>query len=376
MSATSLAAHAAVFESPRLRMRRVSEQDAPFILALLNDPGWLRYIGDRGVRTLGDARRYIEQGPCRMYAEHGFGLYLIERKDDGAPLGLCGLIRRDTLPDVDIGFALAEPFRGQGYAFEAAAATLRYARESLKLARVVAIALPENHASTRLLERLGLRFERTIAFGPAGEELNYFGTTPEFAVDAGNPPSVVESVRHDAARRRSPDAAGDRMKPGLRSGHRMRVLFVCMGNICRSPTAEAVFREYVRRHAPDLELEIDSAGTHDYHVGEPPDPRALRAAASRGLDLSGLRARQVEQADFDRFDLILAMDRLNYATLLDRSPPQFHPRIRRLLEFAKQTDREDVPDPYYGGAKGFEEVLDLLEDAASGLLAELRRKVS
>jgi protein-tyrosine phosphatase len=158
----------------------------------------------------------------------------------------------------------------------------------------------------------------------------------------------------------------------------MRVLFVCMGNICRSPTAEGVFREYVRRHAPglELELEIDSAGTHDYHVGEPPDPRALRAASRRGLDLSGLRARQVDDADFARFDLILAMDHLNYTTLLDRSPPEFHSRIRLLLEFAGNTDREDVPDPYYGGAKGFEEVLDLLEDAAAGLLAEVRRRAS
>ena len=156
----------------------------------------------------------------------------------------------------------------------------------------------------------------------------------------------------------------------------MRVLFVCMGNICRSPTAEGVFREFVRRHAPELELEIDSAGTHDYHVGEPPDPRALKAASTRGLDISGLRARQVEDADFERFDLILAMDRLNYETLRDRSPPVFHSRIRLLLEFADDTGRQEVPDPYYGGAKGFEEVLDLLEDASAGLLAEVRRKAS
>jgi len=153
----------------------------------------------------------------------------------------------------------------------------------------------------------------------------------------------------------------------------MRVLFVCMGNICRSPTAEGVFREFVQRHAPELDLEIDSAGTHDYHVGEPPDPRALKAASSRGLDLSALRARQVEDADFERFDLILAMDRVNYEALLDRSPAQYRSRIRLLLEFADDAGRDEVPDPYYGGAKGFEEVLDLLEDAAAGLLAEVRR---
>jgi protein-tyrosine phosphatase len=154
----------------------------------------------------------------------------------------------------------------------------------------------------------------------------------------------------------------------------MRILFVCMGNICRSPTAEAVFREHVRRHAPELQVEIDSAGTHDYHVGEAPDPRAIKAAARRGLDLSGLRARQVEDADFERFDLILAMDRLNHVTLLERSPPEHHPRIRLLLEFAADPQGLDVPDPYYGGAKGFDEVLDLVEDAAAGLLAELRRR--
>jgi RimJ/RimL family protein N-acetyltransferase len=181
---SSATATPTVCETPRLRLRHVTEGDAPFILELLNDPGWLRFIGDRGVRSLEDARRYIEQGPRKMYADHGFGLFLVERKDDGTPLGLCGLIRRDTLPDVDIGFALAERFRGQNYAYEAAAATLRHAREVLKLGRIVAIAMPENTASTRLLERLGLRFERTITFGPAAETLNYFGTTAAFALDA------------------------------------------------------------------------------------------------------------------------------------------------------------------------------------------------
>jgi protein-tyrosine phosphatase len=157
-------------------------------------------------------------------------------------------------------------------------------------------------------------------------------------------------------------------------GESMRILFVCMGNICRSPTAEGVFREYFRTHATDLDIEVDSAGTHDYHVGEPPDPRTLRAAAQRGLDLAALRARQVEAVDFERFDLILAMDRLNYVELLDRSPAQFHARIHLLLEFAGGAGREDVPDPYYGGAKGFDEVLDLLEEAAAGVLRAVRSR--
>jgi protein-tyrosine phosphatase len=154
----------------------------------------------------------------------------------------------------------------------------------------------------------------------------------------------------------------------------MRILFVCMGNICRSPTAEGVFRDYLKRNAPDLDVEVDSAGTHDYHVGEPPDPRALRAAAGRGLDLSGLRARQVEPRDFERFDLILAMDGDNHAELVRRSPPGLRPRIRLLSEFASSPGRRDVPDPYYGGAHGFEEVLDLVEAAAAGLVEEVRRR--
>jgi len=154
----------------------------------------------------------------------------------------------------------------------------------------------------------------------------------------------------------------------------MKILFVCMGNICRSPTAEGVFREHARRHAPRLDIEVDSAGTHAYHVGEPPDPRTIAAATRRGIDLTGLRARQVLDDDFERFDLILAMDRLNHATLLDRSRPEHHERIRTLLEFAGKTAPADVPDPYYGGAKGFDDVLDLVESAVEGLLAEIRRR--
>jgi protein-tyrosine phosphatase len=154
----------------------------------------------------------------------------------------------------------------------------------------------------------------------------------------------------------------------------MKILFVCMGNICRSPTAEGVFRHYLREQAPDLEVEIDSAGTHDYHVGEPPDPRTVKAAAKRGIDLSGLRARQVQDNDFDRFDLILVMDRLNHVTLLDRSPTEHHQRIRLFLEFAADAGRDDVPDPYYGGAQEFEDVLDLVEQASAGLVEELRRR--
>jgi len=150
-----------------------------------------------------------------------------------------------------------------------------------------------------------------------------------------------------------------------------RILFVCMGNICRSPTAEGVFRKLVRERAPHLQVEIDSAGTHAYHVGEPPDRRAIAAAERRGIDLSGLRARTVDEADFGRFDLLVAMDQLNREVLLDRSPDEYRERIRLMLEFAPSTDIDDVPDPYYGGPVGFEHVLDLVEEASKGLLDEL-----
>jgi protein-tyrosine phosphatase len=155
----------------------------------------------------------------------------------------------------------------------------------------------------------------------------------------------------------------------------MRILFVCMGNICRSPTAEGVFRRVVAERAPDLGIEIDSAGTHDYHVGDPPDPRSIAAASRRGVDLRHLRARMVSDEDFERFDLIIAMDRLNRATLLDRSPAPFRERIRLFMEFAGSGEIEDVPDPYYGGAPGFERVLDLAEEAAAGLLDEVLERV-
>jgi protein-tyrosine phosphatase len=153
----------------------------------------------------------------------------------------------------------------------------------------------------------------------------------------------------------------------------MRILFVCLGNICRSPTAEAVVRAIAAREAPELTLELDSAGTADYHVGQPPDPRTRAAAARRGYDLSALRARVVEPADFERFDLILAMDTENLKALRRRAPAHAHQRLRLFLEFAPESDPRDVPDPYYGGPNGFEEVLDLIEEATRGLLAHLRR---
>jgi protein-tyrosine phosphatase len=150
-----------------------------------------------------------------------------------------------------------------------------------------------------------------------------------------------------------------------------RVLFVCMGNICRSPTAEAVFRDYVERAGLSNEIQIDSAGTHDYHIGETPDSRTQRAARQRGYDLSQLRGRQVEAADFSRFDYLLAMDEGNLAILQRLRPLETSSHLGLFLDFARHHREREVPDPYYGGTEGFERVLDMVEDAAEGFLQHL-----
>ena len=151
-----------------------------------------------------------------------------------------------------------------------------------------------------------------------------------------------------------------------------RVLFVCTGNICRSPTAEGVFRRFVEQAGLADRIAIDSAGTHGYHVGAPPDPRAQAAASARGYDLSRLRARRIAREDFSRFDLVLAMDRDHHTILARFAPPDTGHKLRLLMEFGRRSGVDEVPDPYYGGPDGFELVLNLVEDAAEGLLAHLR----
>lgn len=151
-----------------------------------------------------------------------------------------------------------------------------------------------------------------------------------------------------------------------------RVLLVCMGNICRSPTAEGVLRHKLREAGLAGEVTVDSAGTHDYHAGEPPDTRSIRHAQRRGYDLSALRARQVVAADFERFDLILAMDWDNLALLEEACPREHRAKLGRLTEYARRFASPEVPDPYLGGAQGFEQVLDLIEDACDGLVRHLR----
>ena len=150
------------------------------------------------------------------------------------------------------------------------------------------------------------------------------------------------------------------------------VLFVCTGNICRSPTAEAVFRKLVADSGRSGAIAADSAGTHGYHVGEAPDPRSMEAAAARGYDLSALRARRIERADFGRFDLIVAMDRGHLAILSRMEPASAH-KLKLMMSYAGAFSEEDVPDPYYGGPQDFERVLDMLEDAARGLLEAIGR---
>jgi len=152
----------------------------------------------------------------------------------------------------------------------------------------------------------------------------------------------------------------------------VKVLFVCLGNICRSPTAEGVFRGVVERADLLHRIEIDSAGTHAYHVGDMPDARAQEAARRRGIDLSGLRGRKATRKDIEHFDYILAMDEENLQNLLAICPPGLEHKVRLFLEFAPARPEREVPDPYFGGDQGFERVLDMIEEAAEGLLAHLR----
>jgi len=151
----------------------------------------------------------------------------------------------------------------------------------------------------------------------------------------------------------------------------VRILFVCLGNICRSPTVEAVARELARREAPALKLEFDSAGTAGYHIGDPPDARSVQAARQRGYDLSALRARQLQATDFERFELLLAMDEENLREMQSLAPPGGAGRAKLFLSFAPGTGRLSVPDPYYGDAAGFDTVLDLAEHGVRGMLRSL-----
>ena len=165
-----------VLETERLILRRLTTGDDEFMLELLNEPSFVRNIGDRGVRTSADARRYISDGPVASYERFGFGLYLVELKETRVSIGICGLLKRDSLPDVDIGFAFLPCYWSRGYAFESAAAVMTYAREVLGLKRVVAITAPNNEGSIRVLQRLGMRFDRVIKLSVDDIELKLFAS--------------------------------------------------------------------------------------------------------------------------------------------------------------------------------------------------------
>ena len=165
-----------ILETERLVLRQLTIDDAEFILSLLNEPSFLRYIGDKKVRNIADAQQYILNGPMASYEQNGFGLYLVEARETHTPIGMCGLLKRAELDDVDIGFAFPPDFWGQGFASEAAKAVMDYARQTLKLQRIVAITNPDNEPSIKLLERLGFSFERLLKFAKDGDEVKLFAS--------------------------------------------------------------------------------------------------------------------------------------------------------------------------------------------------------
>jgi RimJ/RimL family protein N-acetyltransferase len=163
-----------ILETKRLILRKMEVEDAQFILELVNEAAFIRNIGDKGVRTLEDARNYILNGPAASYAKFGFGLYLVELRETGEAIGICGLLKRDSLEDVDIGFALLEKFRRKGFAYESAAAVMEYGRNALGVKRIVAITSPDNEGSIRVLEKIGLRFEKMIRMPGSDEDTRLF----------------------------------------------------------------------------------------------------------------------------------------------------------------------------------------------------------
>lgn len=165
---------ASILETERLTLVELNTDDAPFVLRIVNEPSWLQYIGDRGVRNMNDARQYILDGPVKSYKEHGFGLYLAKLKN-GTPIGLCGLLKREALEDVDVGFAFLPEYTGHGYAYESASAVMEYGRTALGLGRIVAITAMDNHKSIKLLQKLGLSFEKVIKLDKDEEECKLFG---------------------------------------------------------------------------------------------------------------------------------------------------------------------------------------------------------
>jgi RimJ/RimL family protein N-acetyltransferase len=163
-----------ILETDRLRLREFNNEDTAFIISLLNSEGWLKFIGDRHVRTPDQAKAYLENGPLKSYLENGYGLSLVERKEDNKPIGMCGILNRDTLGNPDIGFAFLPEFNGNGYAFEIVSATMLYAKEKLTLPKVLAITLPDNTRSISLLKKIGFTFKKTIRLPDGTQDLSLY----------------------------------------------------------------------------------------------------------------------------------------------------------------------------------------------------------
>ena len=164
-----------ILKTKRLKLSRVSEVDAPFIFKLVNTPTWIKYIGDRGVETMDDAKKYIQDGPVRSYREFGFGLFLMKLKNDDIPIGMCGLLKRKSLPDVDIGFAILPEYEKRGFTYEASSAVMDYAKNEVGLDRIIAITTNENQISIHLLKKLGLRFEEKLIVDEFKKEMLLYG---------------------------------------------------------------------------------------------------------------------------------------------------------------------------------------------------------
>jgi len=163
-----------ILETGRLSLREFNTTDAAFIIQLLNSEGWLKFIGDRHIKTLEQAENYLTNGPMKSYSVNGFGLSMVELKNTHTPIGMCGLIKRDNLPDIDIGFAFLEEFMGNGYAFEIAQATINFAKENLHKETILAITIPTNVRSINLLKKIGMKFEKNFSFEGSTEELMLF----------------------------------------------------------------------------------------------------------------------------------------------------------------------------------------------------------
>lgn len=163
-----------VLETERLTLRRIALADAPLLLGVMNDPAFIEHVADRGLRTTDDGERYIAEKMLPSFEQHGFGMYVVDLKEFGTPIGTCGLFKREEMEDVDIGYAFLREYWGQGFAYEAAAAVMAYGRDVLGLPKIIAMTGPENISSIKLLEKLGLRFERMVRFGEAGDERRLF----------------------------------------------------------------------------------------------------------------------------------------------------------------------------------------------------------